>query len=451
MTSPWAEAAGSLLGFSSGMSLYASQQAWRTLVAPVSLRDRDDAAAAFDDVAWAIGEELPGAWNQAFVAGDSLQRDVADLAFDSLPDDVLRPGQWMRWASGWLGASADTLRLWFPDREGRLAWQELADKLEVFRLVRSVGRLIGVPGAGEPFDLPALVERAYELTPFQALWAVEGLGHDYALHAWPAEGAPRGLLAPATSDGLPPSSLLMLHAGIGLAFAERRVAPLGPGADDDELDRVVADVVELARTNALPGDIGATWESLGLFTRSFHQQLRAGIDASLRRVAPQVVPYYWHGVGRSLYFLPVNFVPCGRVTWRPFEMARREGPDTAARRGAIAGLAWAITLVTMRQPEVLDHLLLRPHGEELAADDAFANGVASAVMMRWDTTPDAEIVAAFLAHRPRGERGRRWWDELVLRPAETALERWYPVLRRRGRLGEIFRYQDLAALVRGLS
>jgi len=443
----------SFLSFSWSMSLYGPVQAWRTAAAPLSPDEADRAESGYDSVAWVAGRELPGAWNEAFLAGDSLQRDLTDLGLAMLPRDLLDPGAWLDSGEAALTAFGEGLRFAVPDRRGRLAWREIGNKVEVFGLVKRVGEKIGVPGAGEPFDLPALVARSYELDSYEALWAVEGLGHAYADHLWPRGGpTPTGLLAREAADTVPATSLLMLHAGIGLAFAERRIVPLLPAVSPEEIATVVAEIVELCRANSLPGDVGAAWESMGLYTRSFHPQLLTAVDEAVRRVAPEVRGYYWHGAGRAFYFLPINFLPCGWTAWRPFEMAREQAPDEEARLGAWAGLAWAATLVNMRQPEVLAHLLVGPHGHELAANGGFANGVASSLVMRWDTTPGAELVERFLAYRPSGdpELARRW-DELVRRPAETAVERWHPVLARAGQLGEVFRYQDLAALVARLS
>lgn len=442
----------SFLGFSWGMSLFAPTQAWRTLAAPLSPPAAKRAEDGFDGVAWTAAEQL-GTWNEAFLAGDSLQRDLTDLGLAALPENPLDPGQWLERGVFLAAATPEALRFFVPDRDGLLAWRELANKVEVFRLVKDVGRRIGTPGPDEPFDLGALVARSYGLDPFAALWAVEGLGHDYAQHFWSPAGPPvHGLLGREATAALPAKSLLMLHAGIGLGFAEGLISQLDPGAAPDVVEPTVRRVVDLCRDNSLPGDVGAAWESLGLYTRSFHLQMLAAVDAALGRVAPEARGDYWHGAGRAFYFLPINFLPCGRVTWRPFAMARAEAPDEAARRGAWAGAAWAITLVNMRQPDVLARLLIAPHGDELAADDAFANGVASSLIMRWDTTPGATVITDFLDYRPRGDAQlARRWDRLILAPSELALERWYPVLRSHQRLGEVFRYQDLGALVAELS
>jgi hypothetical protein len=438
----------SFLSLSWGMTLFAPEQAWRTAAAPFSRQAAERAEHGFDDVAWTAGEQL-GTWNEIFLAGDSLQRDLTDLGLAALPQNPLDPGQWLERARFLAAATPEAMRFFVPDRDGLLAWRELGNKVEVYRLVKQVADRIGTPGPGEPFDLPTLVARSYALDPYAALWAVEGLGHDYAKHFWSPDGPPvHGLLGPDVASGLPAKSLLMLHAGIGLGFAEPLIGALDPIVDRELVEATVRRVVDLCRDNSLRGDVGAAWESLGLYTRSFHPQMLAPVDAALRRVAPQALGYYWRGVGRAYYFLPVNFLPCGRVTWRPFEMAREQSPDDETRRGAWAGIAWAITLVNMRQPEVLARLLIAPHGNELAADDAFVNGVASSLIMRWDTTPGAPLIEEFLAYRPRGDRQlARLWEELIVAPAERALNDWYPVLRRREILGEVFRYQDLAALV----
>ena len=326
-----------------------------------------------------------------------------------------------------------------PVRDGLLAWRELANKLRVYRLVRHAGAEVGLPPPGRPLDLPALVERAYALGEYAALWAVEGLGHDYAVRRWPAAGpAPRDLLTEGAAAGLPAASLTMLHAGLGLAFAERLLGELPRAAPEDRLRRTVAEVLRLCRANARPGYAGAAVESLGLVTRFFHGRRVAAVNGALRALGEEAArEWFWHGVGRCLYFLPVCFVPVGDVTWRPFRMARREAPDGAALANAVAGLGWAVTLVNMRQPAVMDRRLLARHGDELTRLPGFANGVASALLVRQDTTPGTGLAARFLAARASAEG----WEPLVREPARRALRDLGPRLRDEGRLEDVFRVQ----------
>src|SRR3990172_1164865 len=78
---------------------------------------------------------------------------------------------------------------------------------------------------------------------------------------------------------------------------------------------------------------------------------------------------------------------------------------TLGRRNAAAGFAWAITLVNMRFPIIME-TLLKYHGEEFLKDDAFANGVMSSLIMLYDITPDDSVLAAYRQHRTAASDAR---------------------------------------------
>ena len=67
-----------------------------------------------------------------------------------------------------------------------------------------------------------------------------------------------------------------------------------------------------------------------------------------------------------------------------------------------------------------------------------------ALALGWD--PDAQFLVQFYQYQPSDAALARLWESLVRRPCEEALGRVYPVLKRQGRLDEVFRYQDLGAL-----
>jgi hypothetical protein len=75
--------------------------------------------------------------------------------------------------------------------------------------------------------------------------------------------------------------------------------------------------------------------------------------------------------------------------------------------------------------------------------------VASSLMMRYDTTPSAPFVTPFYQYQPDATDPRlvQLWYDQVQRPSAVGLQEYYPVLKRHHRLGEIFRYQSLPALV----
>lgn len=327
------------------------------------------------------------------------------------------------------------------------AMVELANKGEVYLLVRGVGLLLGICPGEFPLPLLQLVGRAYDLGPFPALWAIEGLGHDYSHSYWQQGLVPHRLLSDPRDPVVPAPSLCMLNAGLGLSLAQwlLDVLPAAPLAA--AVRRVVAEITGLCRDNARPGYLGAAYESLGLVTRLFHAPLVPAVDRAVREVSPDARSFYWHGVGRSFYFVPESFLPFS--LWPTYQSVCRAAPDGLARANAIAGLTWGALLVNQRQPQVLCSLLVGPHGEEvvrMGLADAFVNGIASSIVMRCATTPGAPFIASFCDYVPADPATARLWDRLVRRPCAVARDILYPQLAAANRLGEVFHYQPWQAL-----
>src|SRR5262249_1664305 len=191
---------------------------------------------------------------------------------------------------------------------------------------------------------------------------------------------------------------------------------------------------------------GAAYESLGLVTRFWHSQMVPVVDQHLRYVEPNAVGYFWHGVGRSLYFFPLYFVPGLLSAWRAVE---QEPPDEVARLNMIAGLTWATTLVDVRQPQIMENVL-KYYGDIVSNTPAFTNGVMSALIMAIDITPNDFYINQFLRHTPADAQVAELWNTLVGGPANQAVHRIYPALKRHNCLGEVFHYKGLSALAEQL-
>jgi hypothetical protein len=432
-----------MVSMSWALPLFGARQMARLFGAPPAVGPQPVGAECYA-VSHAAQEQLGDIVWAAFQAGDELQRDAVDVAFDVLTLRAFAPAYLARAASAVAEQSRETGAVLAPGTaSSRLAWRELRNKYEVYNLVKRVRALLGVP-AGGAFPLLELVDRAYALGPYQDLWAVEGLGHDYAMARWRPGQAVRGLLTEGAARDLPDKSLTMMHAGIGLAFAEQLLKALSPYSPAAERRRVVAEFLALCRENSRDGYAGAAYESLGLVARTWHPELVPGLDLALREAAPDVNGYLWHGAGRALYFLPVHFVPGSPSPWRA---AERSAPHELARRNLIAGVTWATTLVNMRHPAILERVI-ETRGARLARDDAFSSGVVSALVVGLDITPDDPHVAAFCRHRP-GSADRVLadrWRTLVSGPCADVASRIQPELKRSRRLGEVFRYQPLAEL-----
>src|SRR6267143_215338 len=156
----------SAIRYSLAMSFFGTQQL-ANLVTPDNLRHPARRAnAAFYPVTQAVENQLNNSdlIFGAFLLGDDAQRALVNLTFDSL-----------------------TLRVFTPGYMARLTQDfsiQLKETRRVFSSVKNVSQLLAIPPSDQDFDLRKAVDAAYALGEFPDLWAVEGLGHDYALTFW---------------------------------------------------------------------------------------------------------------------------------------------------------------------------------------------------------------------------------------------------------------------------
>ncbi|MEM1203387.1 MAG: hypothetical protein AAGN66_09190 [Acidobacteriota bacterium] len=397
-----------------------------SLVRPRSAAHRRHSLGALDAVSRTAGGELGAAARMAVEAGVDLQREWLDLA-----SGAVTPDRFGDTVAGVARRSADALSVARPDRRGTLVRRELRNKLEVYRLVRIAQRKLDLPPAGEPFPLGPYLDRALARGDYESLWAVEGLGHEFGSrllrHGARRGEEPKGLLTDALSelDGaalgpgtLAPSTLAMLHAGFGLATAELLLEDVDP-EDLDSARRAVRAFVRICRGNCQDTHLDVALEALGLMARCFFpasvgpmaRALADGDDRTLER-------YFWHGVGRAVYFLPVQFLPGYGSLANALDLVAREAPEGPLHGDAVMGLSFAFCLVNLSDPEVLEGAL-RLYGD--ATDTApFADGFAAAMVMRRRMTPESDDVAEVLAHRPGADVEERWLATVV----EPYRRRW---------------------------
>jgi hypothetical protein len=155
---------------------------------------------------------------------------------------------------------------------------------------------------------------------------------------------------------------------------------------------------------------------------------------------------FWHGVGRSLYFVPMNFFTLGGSQERALRAAIDEAPTFEDRRNAVAGFVWAVTLVNIRHPEILRNLLRICRSIRMPA--AVANGIVSALMVWKHMAPFKEdVLVPYLEALPPMAPDSELWDELVSAPAARAFAELYPALSGPAVLGKptiasLFRYHE---------
>jgi len=323
-----------------------------------------------------------------------------------------------------LRRSVATLAAASPRPRGRLRWRELGNKLEAFEIFRHAE--MQARSAGGALPLAALVELAEDVVPYRRLWRLEGLGYGHAeeraAHAAHAANIaePRGWLLAGAAE-LPAASLIALHCGIGLSLA-RRLLAASARAPAAELRRGLAAYVAGCRELALPGHAAPLLEALGFIARLRLARRAGEVAEELARLDEEAHACFWHGLGRALYFLPRHAPPWPGTPRRLFAAVTREAPAGEGRENALAGLAWAVTLVNLRHPRVLEDLLAS-QPPWVAASPGFAHGIGAAVFVWHDCTPHDPYLAAWRRHRPEpagGELARRW-ERQVSGPAERAL------------------------------
>jgi hypothetical protein len=377
-----------------------------------------------------------------FQAVDLAQRALVDLSADVLALKAFRPDYLANLGDQMLRRSVAVARLFETADARRLTVQQLRNTLGVIRLVNDSPPANVV--APEDYPLESRIKAAYALGKYPALWAVEGLGQDYAVNQMQTGTPLRGLLTTGKGAQLPAESLLMMHAGAGLAFAKHAIVMITPYSSKQEIDGALRVFLELVNENSREGYRGAALESLGLVTRTWYAALMGPVSQRLAAIDPLAAQYFWHGAGRAMVFYPINMLP----GFSPFESADNEPPDEIARRNARAGVTWAFTVINLQHPEIIANFLLN-NGTEMAKNDAFRDGVTSTLIMASEMVPDNTNVTRFCQYQPDDSKPAlvESWQRNIGTDCATRVETYRQTLRTHARLDEVFRYQSLSDLV----
>jgi hypothetical protein len=377
----------------------------------------------------------------AYQLGDQAQRALIDLTLGTLTLNVFRPSYLSQTAAIITGEWMDAFEsLATSDARGFTA-DAIRNNFTVVDLVNEMDAPVVFTADGD-YPLQEYLEKSYAIGGYPALWAVEGLGENYA-QAWLNSGKPVvDLLTAGKGAKLPDKSLLMMHAGAGIAFAKHIVQKVTPWSSDAEFDAALKLFLRLVKENSRPGYEGAALESLGLVTRTWHGRIVEPLTRHLAKIDLAAYEYFWHGAGRAMYFSPLNFLP----GFSPFFAAEQEPPDDAARRNARAGVAWAFTVVNLRQPEIAANFLKRK-SSEIGGNDAYSEGVLATLIMAGEMVPGDVYVTKFCAYKPdpKDQVLVDLWNTKIGVDCAERVARYRQVLKDRNKLEEIFRYHDLAA------
>jgi len=318
---------------------------------------------------------------------------------------------------------------------GQHSLQEFHNKLQAFYLFEYVDLILGFPEGAAP-NLSDMLYRTHSMGPFFSVWATEGVGHYHAYQLATSNPSPHGILSDAIN--VPAKNLIPLHTGMGLALAEvslnRCSAP-----------ETLADTfVQLCRRNARHEYWPAAMEALGLVVRNLQPELIAPLDQLFSSGPDDLRAYFWHGIGRGHYFAVVNSLPRWSAPGQGFEMCL-QSPHELGKLNALAGFAWAMTLVNLRHPEIIASWLDR-YGP-IVTSDAVANGISSALLVWAFSAPDDHLIRALGQYQPAGGNSilARAWENQVQQSSHRVLKcRTYKAA---PEIAKIFRYQPLAQFV----
>jgi len=341
--------------------------------------------------------------------------------------------------------------------QGRMAVDALGDQAlfakqakntsYIFALVRNNPEKLGIPTSGA-FDLAYFMDKAYGVGDFENIWCVEGLGHVYSQRSWSGREDAEGIMTDGQAAHMPHKSLTMMHAGLGLCLAESLMKQLTPASSIKETERVLNTFIRLCENNSRPGYVGCALESLGLVTRCFNYPMLDLVQRVLFDVNEPAWEFFWRGTGRALYFSPGHMV---QPLYSPWIAAEQEASNERAYKSMRAGITWATNVVNMRQPEIFEDLIKR-RGAAEEKDGTIRNGVAASTTMAMDITPNHPVVKDYLEYVPQSSDPEihRLWTKLVHEPVANAVERYQPILKKHKMMDQVFRFQDLDALVDGL-
>jgi hypothetical protein len=369
-----------------------------------------------------------------------LRRSIRDWMFGAFRGGALAPSNLLGAISRLVASPGEVLRCAMPGPFSRTAWTEFRNKLAAFRLFAEADRIAGMGTAGT-YKLSDFGPAVEALGPFPGLWVTEGVGYYHAANALEANPAAREILSPAAVQGVPSRWLIPLHTGIGLALAGDHLRNGGKRGQWCNPRRAVESFLVRCRENTLEGYTGACAEALGLMALNVRLELVGVIDRELSVLSGDLADRFWHGYGRALYFSPANFLPCTGLVWPSIQRAGREPPHASGRANALAGLAWALTLVNMRDPEVIATFLAR-EGPNIPEPDAFASGVRSAVAVWVDWDPGSDYLSSFCAYEPSGASGGLGdhWARAARGACNDEFTREYHWLKAQNRLDDLFRY-----------
>ena len=335
-------------------------------------------------------------------------------------------------------------RTWLSSIGRAAAIDELRAKIHAFGCFRN-------PDAwtqGIHFDIrnwAKCVEASHAQDPYTSMWLLEGWATRLVdCHLQTDFKFPWLSLSGAKTERLY-ASRLVLHTGAGMSFARFTLSQWTAAAAMPSLGAVIQEFLQIASERALPNYRACLVEPFGLVVRNLYPQLIPAISRLLSECSREEFDLFWHGSGRGLYFSPLHLVPGLPLRRWSFYEATSNAPNPIALRNLISGFFWSVTLVNIRQPEVVTRFLgSRSMKDWEVVAQAISDGVSAALLVWHHLTEDNRVTEHFLDHVPcpAPDALRRFWVDQIVSFSRLRLAHEYEHLRRDDRIADVFRYQE---------
>ncbi len=383
----------------------------------------------------------------AFQFSDKAQSALIDFAADAVTLKAFTPSYMRNMFNGLMQGSSGAIGAVGTAFARNLLREQFGNTFDVISYVNHVDAPSTLTPDGD-YPIDEMIAKMYSRGDYPALWLVEGLGERYA-HAYLNDGEELyGLLSSGKGLEIPDKTQLMMHAGMGIIFAKHCIAKLTPCSPEGEIGEAIKQFLDMCDANSQERYKGAAVESLGLVTRTWYGQMVQLIYAQLLKIDQAASEYFWRGAGRAMYFAPMYMLP----GFSPWQAANTEPPDDTARRNARAGVAWAFTIVNIRQPQIHCNFL-RNRNFEIAGNDAFTTGVYSTLLMAGEMVPDHAYVKAFAEFKPdpNDKPAVEAWERFIGTDCEARLAFYRKTLKAANKMGEVFRYHPLPEYIEHLA
>jgi predicted unusual protein kinase regulating ubiquinone biosynthesis (AarF/ABC1/UbiB family) len=271
--------------------------------------------------------------------------------------------------------------------------------------------------------------------PYYALWAMEGWGFSIARGNSDVQKNKMGSSLEVTFS-VETHDWAAVLVGQSLACARQLLLrePLS-------ISSVVSSFLEACSLRCPPSCAGVAAEALGFAVRTLRPDSEQDVATALAEQCRVFLPFFWHGVGRAIYFLFPRILEENSARWISLTRAIVGIESSLAKNNLLAGFAWPLFLVNIRHPEILAHFLSE-HGVGLLHEDGFVHGMSTAirVWVAWAGNDKHLQRLKSFGQRNCGRDFAFLWQRYIFEPAVEAVEKWKPLAQEPTFYVKLFRY-----------